>query len=105
MADSKVAQEFKADVQKEEERVSAAEIETQLSQLREDVGGLMSALSSYGGQKADGYRRKVGELADGAKSELSAWESDLEASIRRKPLHAIGIAAGIGFVAALLTRR
>lgn len=118
MAVAKAANNVKNDVQDEQDdaRISTAEIEEQLSRLREDVSGLVAALSAFGEQKAGDYRRKVGNLAEeageasrnavsGAKSELAAWEAELEESIRRKPLHAVGIAAGIGFVAALLTRR
>ncbi|WP_349252078.1 hypothetical protein [Ciceribacter sp. L1K23] len=85
--------------------IATSDVEQQLSRLREDVAGLVSALAAFGEQKAVDYRRKAGELAEDAKTELAGWEGDLEARIRSKPLQSIAIAAGAGFLAALLTRR
>ena len=48
---------------------------------------------------------KFNETIEQAQSLAQAQYDKLEASIRRNPLQAAGIAAGIGFVLALLARR
>lgn len=84
--------------------------------LRKDLAALterFSSLSDAGIRTASDYTRKKGAEArkrgEAAYSDLSDRASEFERqtmeSIRRNPLQAIGIAAGIGFLAAMLTRR
>jgi ElaB/YqjD/DUF883 family membrane-anchored ribosome-binding protein len=65
---------------------AAADVTTDLTALRADIAGL-----------ADSVKRVAAEAPDLARE-------NLEASVRRNPLQAVAIAAGIGFVVALLTR-
>ncbi|WP_223475922.1 DUF883 family protein [Oricola indica] len=90
----------------------AAEIEG----LRKDFEALaerFTTISDAGVRSARDYTREKAAAAldkgEGVYSELSARTSELEQQaadqIRRHPLQALGIAAGVGFLAALLTRR
>ena len=65
---------------------AATDVSTDLTALRADIAGL-----------ADSVKKLAAEAPDLARE-------NLEVSIRRNPLQAVAIAAGIGFVAALLVR-
>ena len=92
------------------------DIEKQLEKLSADVASLTSTLASYGNGKAGEVTDNAKRLAESltersavavseAKGRLVSAEGDLEDQIRRYPLAALGIAAGAGFLAALLSRR
>lgn len=92
------------------------DIEKQLEKLSADVAALTSALASFGNGKAGEVTDQAKRLADSlsersavavadVKGRLVSAEGDLEDQIRRYPLAALGIAAGAGFLAALLSRR
>lgn len=112
----KAADNARAEIDLETNTVSSDDIEAQLAQLRDDVASLAETLATFGAERAQSYKRRAGALAEDAaemsrdavrtaKAEFNEMERSLEESIRSKPLQAVGIAAGIGFVAALLTRR
>jgi ElaB/YqjD/DUF883 family membrane-anchored ribosome-binding protein len=61
--------------------------------------------SSSSDQLGRAAQEKISSGADQAQSFAQDQYDQLTASIRRKPLHAAAIAAGIGFVFALLARR
>ncbi|MBL0370646.1 DUF883 family protein [Rhizobium sp. KVB221] len=97
-------------------QASTAEIEERIEELRGEVAALTKALADFGVAKADDYRAGLDRLAadvkqasaqafQSAKDEAVSLEQSLETQIRSRPLHAVGIAVGIGFLAALLTRR
>ena len=67
----------------------------------------MSASQTYRspGQSANAAQDKLSSAVDQAQSMAQDQYDKLTASIRRNPLQAAGIAAGIGFVLALLARR
>ena len=87
--------------------------------LAKEIDGLradLAALSDRFSKLTDAGFRTAGEKGEEARlrgeaaySALSERASDLEHqavdSIRRHPLQSLGIAAGIGFLAALMTRR
>jgi ElaB/YqjD/DUF883 family membrane-anchored ribosome-binding protein len=88
----------------------------ELEGLRKDLAALtdrFSNLSEAGIRTANDFTREKSAEArqrgETAYAEISARASDLERqageTIRRHPLQALGIAAGVGFLAALLTRR
>lgn len=54
---------------------------------------------------ADTAQEKISSAVDQAQTLAQDQYNKLTASIRRNPLQAAGIAAGIGFVLALLARR
>ncbi|PHP68947.1 hypothetical protein CSC94_02880 [Zhengella mangrovi] len=95
---------------------SAADIEAQIGQLKGDISKLAQTIGEYGSAKAGEAKTsanaKVDEailasrdVLENARSEVDRLERILRNEIRRKPIQTIGIAAGIGFLAALLMRR
>jgi ElaB/YqjD/DUF883 family membrane-anchored ribosome-binding protein len=95
---------------------STKDVEAQISQLREDIAALARSVSALGNEKANEVRGKAKraasdaadaslQMVEDAKQQALSWERDLERHIRTKPLQSIGIAAGIGFLFALMTRR
>ncbi|PZU85355.1 MAG: hypothetical protein DI528_12465 [Shinella sp.] len=92
------------------------DIQAELEKLRNDIAALTQTLASFGngklkeaGDRASQLGADVAEASaqyvDTARTGLAAAEQDLEAHIRSRPFQSVAIAAGIGFVAALLTRR
>ncbi|WP_117192276.1 DUF883 family protein [Rhizobium terrae] len=92
------------------------DIETQLQQLREDIANLARTVAAVGNEKAGEVkgraRRAASEAADAsmhmveaAREQAVSLERDLERQIRTNPIQAVAIAAGVGFLFALMTRR
>jgi ElaB/YqjD/DUF883 family membrane-anchored ribosome-binding protein len=95
---------------------STKDIELQLQQLREDISTLAKTVAAVGNEKAAEVRgkarRAANEAADvsisvveAAREQAASLERDLEQQIRAKPIQSVAIAAGVGFLFALLTRR
>ena len=64
-----------------------------------------SSTASAVNDRANTAQDKFNETVEQAQNLAQEQFDKLEASIRRNPLQAAGIAAGIGFVLALLARR
>ena len=95
---------------------SSKDVEVQLQQLREDIASLAKTVAAVGNEKASEYkgkaRRAANDAADAsmqmveaARSQALSLEKDLERQIRINPIQSVAIAAGDGFVFALLMRR
>lgn len=95
---------------------SAADIETQLKQLRDDLGSLASAVAAAGAEKTDSYKARAGEMASHVKdassaalhevgNELASLQRKVKGGVRERPLQAVGLALVAGFALALLARR
>lgn len=99
-----------------EPSATAGDVQQQLEKLSQDISELTRIVAAFGNAKV----REAGDRAtmvgadvaersaqafEATRSSLAAMEQDLEAQIRARPLQAIGIAAGIGFLTAILTRR
>lgn len=95
---------------------AAEDLEQQIAELRREISSLAKNISAFGAAKADGYRSDIEDLAadamsasmnafNRAKDEALSLEESFEDQVRLRPLQAIGIALGVGFLAALLTRR
>ncbi len=95
---------------------STKDIEVQLQQLREDIASLAKTVAAVGNEKASEVKgkakRAANEAADAsyqvveaAREQALSWERDLERQIRMNPIQSVAIAAGVGFVFALLSRR
>lgn len=98
------------------EAPSAKEIEAQLQQLRDDLAALGRSVAAVGAEKADEYRGRVRQasneaadaslqMVEAAREQALSLERDLERKIRTNPLQAVALAAGVGFLLALMTRR
>lgn len=92
------------------------DIEKQLQQLREDISNLAKTVAAVGNEKASEVkgkaRRAANDAADAslqmveaARNQAVSLERDLERQIRTNPIQSIAIAAGVGFLFALMTRR
>jgi ElaB/YqjD/DUF883 family membrane-anchored ribosome-binding protein len=99
-----------------EAQANVSDLEARVEQLTAQLSELAKSVSGYGNGTletlAGEARRMKDDVADrsvaiasAAKDTVIAAESDLEQRIRDNPLTAIGVAAGIGFLAAILTRR
>jgi ElaB/YqjD/DUF883 family membrane-anchored ribosome-binding protein len=95
---------------------SEAELAAEIEGLRKDLSALterFAHLGEAGVRTAADYSRETRaaarEKGEAVYADISARASEFEhqaaESIRRHPLQALGIAAGIGFLAAFLTRR
>lgn len=95
---------------------STKDIEAQLQQLREDIANLAKTVAAVGNDKAieikGKARRAANDAADAslqaveaARAQAETMEQDLERQIRTNPIQSVAIAAGIGFLAALILRR
>jgi ElaB/YqjD/DUF883 family membrane-anchored ribosome-binding protein len=95
---------------------STKDIELQLEQLREDIAALAKTVAAVGNEKASEVKGKARraaaeatdasyQIAEAAKNQAISWERDLEDQIRANPIQSVAIAAGVGFLFALLSRR
>jgi len=113
MALSKAANDTKTSAR---DALSQLELEQRLDDLKSEIASITKTLSAIGGQKVDDYRVGMEQLAadavsaslkafDSARSEAMSLEATFEDHVRAHPLRAIGIAAGVGFLFALMSRR
>ena len=88
----------------------------EIEQLRSDIEGITELLSKRGTEEVinlqDRARGAAQVAVDKAQEKLTdinqdigRAEAQLMLEIRKKPLAAIGVAAGVGFLAALLVRK
>ena len=95
---------------------SRSDIEAQLQQLRDDIANLARTVAAVGSDKAGDYRNRVRkatndatdvsmQMVEAARDQALSLEKDLEGKIRTNPLQAVAMAAGVGFLIALLVRR
>lgn len=95
---------------------SQKDIEAQLHQLREDISKLAKTVASVGNEKASEVkgraRRAASDAADAsahlidtAREQAVTLERDVERQIRANPIQSVAIAAGVGFLFALMMRR
>lgn len=107
--------------------VALGDIEAQLAQLTADLGKLSRTVAGLGAggaaaagdqaaqlkQQIAAHARSLGEAVaarseaagSAAREGLLSAEGRVEERVRAHPLAALGIAAGLGFVAALLAKR
>lgn len=95
---------------------SAEDIEARIANLKAEMAGLGAALSGLGAAKLQGAKSeadarlaevaKTGEAAlDDLRKTLATYERDLSRTVRERPLPALAMAAGLGFLLALIFRR
>jgi len=95
---------------------SAGDVQAELENLRRDIAALTQTVASFGTGKLKEASIRASQLGseaadvsaqyvESARDSLRSAEQDLQAQIRAKPLQAVAIAAGVGFLTALLSRR
>lgn len=95
---------------------SVEDLEDQITELRREIAALTKNIAAFGSAKVGDYRADIEGLAadavsaslnafNRAKDEAVSLEESFEEQVRARPLQSIGIAVGVGFLAALLTRR
>jgi ElaB/YqjD/DUF883 family membrane-anchored ribosome-binding protein len=97
-----------------------AEIESRFESARAEFNRIAAQLSELGSAKAREYTDMASSAAADLKDEvtavsgdaidqfldqLSSLEKDVTSKVRAKPMQALAIAGGIGFLLALLSRR
>nr|WP_321458272.1 hypothetical protein [uncultured Cohaesibacter sp.] len=93
-----------------------ADLNKQIEELRSDIASITDLLSKRGSddvinlqERARGVAKTAVAKAQEKVSELSEDAGRAEArmmlEIRKKPLAAVGLAAGVGFLAALMVRK
>lgn len=101
---------------KAEEFVTQKKIDNNMSNLHDDVRNLGENVKEYGQQKFEKMQRKATNLYHSAKENgqetysdvkdrLHSMEGQINHYVREKPGTSLAIAAGVGFLAALLLRR
>lgn len=107
--------------------VAIGDIEAQLAQLTAELGALSRSVANFGadtaaaaGDQAGQMKQQIAERAramgealaarseaagTAARERFLSAEGRVEDQVRAHPLAALGIAAGLGFVAALLAKR
>ncbi|MCZ7854797.1 MULTISPECIES: DUF883 family protein [Agrobacterium] len=103
-------------IQQSLESGDAADVAAQLAQLREDLANLAKSVKALGvgasyelkaqaARVADDAISASSDMADTVRSEISTLNDNLTDQVQKNPLQSLGIAVGVGFVLALLTRR
>lgn len=97
-------------------KVTTEDLEADIVKLREDITKLAKQLASTGEHSVNAARRAATEGVDQLRARGEAaiedmrttardLEADVVSSVREKPLTSLAIAAGVGFLLALMTRR
>lgn len=97
-------------------QATAQSLEADIAQLKADLANIAKQLQVTGEHSYGTARRAAAEGVDQLRAQGEAamekvrvnandLEAQLAASVREKPLTALGIAAGVGFLLALMTRR
>lgn len=113
MAMSRTADKAKSQAR---EALSELEMQQRIEDLKNEIASISKTLAAISGQKVEDYRETVERLAsdavsaslkafDSARAEAVSLEEGFERQVREHPLRAVAVAAGIGFLFALLTRR
>ncbi|SNY91314.1 protein of unknown function [Cohaesibacter sp. ES.047] len=95
---------------------SDAAINEQIDQLRKDIAGISQILAKRGSEDVIRFQDrakasaltaadKATEALTDANKELGRAEAKVMLEIRKKPLAAIGIAAGVGLLVGLMSRK
>ncbi len=115
-SDDLSSSETKPESTDKEGNIRMSDIERQLQKLSSDIAALTKTIAGAGADTADGYRAKVGALAHdaveasqnamaSARKDFMSLEGDVVTRIRDRPLQALGIAVGVGFLLAFAARR
>ncbi|WP_319529913.1 DUF883 C-terminal domain-containing protein [uncultured Cohaesibacter sp.] len=95
---------------------SDAAINEQIDQLREDIAGISKLLAKRGSEDVIRFQdrtkanlqavaEKATDVLGEANKEVGRAEARMMLEIRKKPLAAVGIAAGVGLLIGLMSRK
>ncbi|MFN0263631.1 YqjD family protein [Tepidamorphus sp. 3E244] len=97
-------------------KAGSDDLERQVEQLRGDIQSLAQTIGSITSDQITRYQAKAAsakrdvvnsstEALESLQGQIKVYEQSLTSQVREKPLQAIGIAAGVGFLLAMFTRR
>ena len=81
------------------------DLSRQVDALKADIARLTESLGDYGKAKSQQYRSEAQRRAEDLRSEAQGRIEDVELYVRQNPTQALGIAAGVGLLIGLFTRR
>ncbi len=81
------------------------DLSRQVDALKSDIKRLTESLGDYGRAKGRYYQGEAQRRADHMRDEAQEKADEIEAYVHENPARALGIAAGIGLLIGLLSRR
>lgn len=84
---------------------STGDVQADLEALRRDIASLTQTVASFGSGKIRQASETSQQYMDSARERFMNAEEDIEAYVRSRPLQSLAMAAGVGYVLALLSRR
>jgi ElaB/YqjD/DUF883 family membrane-anchored ribosome-binding protein len=81
------------------------DVEADIQQLKEDIARLKDHLMQVGNRSMSRARRAALEQADQLRGSAEEFQDDEIETVREKPLTALALAAGAGFLFAMMMRR
>lgn len=81
------------------------DLSRQVETLKSDIRRLTESLGDYGRAKGRQYQSEAQRRADHFRDEAQGKADEIEAYVHENPATALGIAAGIGLLIGLLSRR
>ncbi len=84
---------------------STEDLSLQVEALKADISRLTETIGAYGRAKGTQYRAEAQRRADHYRDEAQGRVDEIEAYVQHNPAQALGIAAGIGLLIGLFSRR
>jgi ElaB/YqjD/DUF883 family membrane-anchored ribosome-binding protein len=84
---------------------TGSDVQADLEALRRDIAALTQTVASFGSSKIRQAGETSQQYVDSARESIANVEDELEAYVHQRPFQSLAIAAGVGYVLALLTRR
>ncbi len=92
-----------------------AELQQQIEQLKEDIASIAATLTNLGQEKLKGAQENASKAYENIHAQgeeffenvtgcASDFEEQLSSAIKERPITSVAIAAGIGYLIALLRR-
>ena len=86
-------------------KTTTEDLQRQVEMLKSDISKLTESLGDYGRGKSREVQEEARRRADALKSDAQEKYDDIEAYVRQNPAQALGIAAGIGLLIGMFSRR
>jgi len=90
---------------KDQKTVAARAVKQDLHEAQEAASNFVSAVKSSASNFGEHVQQRVAEQAAIAVQKVRGAKAKAEDKVRERPLAAIGLAAGVGILVGLLTRR